>query len=215
LFTNIQAQSLSEKLVAFGFTKFQVSKCDEARNESYYTEEEKNLFLLINLVRQNPRYFGANLDRFCEEFCVEEGNYVPSYSGDVYYAELKNDLLRLKTQPKFSPDINLYKAAKDHAIDAGTNGFTGHVSSNGDKLEDRMAKYKKGNFAWGECCDYGYKYAPNILLHLLVDDGVVSRGHRLAILDSGTYGYKIIGISIQPHISSTWNTVIDFTNPDK
>jgi len=210
--TQLKAQELSGKLVEFGFSESQVSNCDVAREKSYYTEEEKDLFLLINIFRQYPKYFGSNLDRFCEEFCVIEGNHVPSYSGRGYYEELKSYLLSLQSLPMFIPDISLFNSSKDHAIDAGTNGFTGHVSSNGDDVVTRALRYNKKYKYTGECCDYGYQYAPNILMHLLVDKGVASRGHRLAILDNGELGYNIIGISIQPHIIYKWNTVIDFTN---
>jgi hypothetical protein len=210
--THLKAQGLSGKLVEFGFSKSQVSNCDVAREKSYYTEEEKDLFLLINIFRQYPKYLGNNLDRFCKVFCTDEGYYIPSFVGGEYYEELKSYLLSLKSLPMFIPDISLFNSSKDHAIDAGTNGFTGHVSSNGDNVVTRVLKYNKKYNYIGECCDYGYKCAPNILIHLLVDDGVVSRGHRLAILDNGKYGYNIIGISIQPHKVWKWNTVIDFTN---
>ena len=153
--SNVQAQSLSENLITFGFTKSQVSSCDVARNESYYTTQEKDLFMLMNLFRQNPRYFGSNLDRFCEEFCIQERNFAKyaSYDGASYYASLKKDLLSMKPQPLLSPDISLFKSAQDHATDCGQNNFTGHVSSKGESPQERIEKYSKVYTYFGECCD--------------------------------------------------------------
>jgi len=210
--SNVQAQSLSENLITFGFTKSQVSSCDVARNESYYTTQEKDLFMLMNLFRQNPRYFGSNLDRFCEEFCIQERNFAKnaSYDGVSYYASLKKDLLSMKPQPLLSPDISLFKSAQDHATDCGQNNFTGHVSSKGKSPQERIEKYSKVYTYFGECCDYSFEYAPNILLHLLVDDKVPSKGHRYAILNSHDRVYLFAGISIKPHKSYDFNAVIDF-----
>jgi hypothetical protein len=214
-FSTIQAQSLSARLVKFGFNKKQVAKADVARSISYYTEEEKDLFMLINLVRLRPRYFSYHLDRFCKVFCLKEGKMVPSYDGADFYTELKEELLAIKPQAIFNPDLSLHNSARDHAVDCGINGFTGHVSSNGEKVVARVARYNKRYTYVGESCDYGYQYAPNILIHLLVDDEVITRGHRYALLDSGKYDYNLIGLSIQPHKVHRFNAVIDFTNTER
>jgi uncharacterized protein YkwD len=58
-----------------------------------------------------------------------------------------------------------------------------------------------------ECCDYGNDNAVDILLNLLVDDGIPGVGHRLICLSNS---YTKIGISIQPHKVYEVNTVMDF-----
>lgn len=59
----------------------------------------------------------------------------------------------------------------------------GHVGSNGSTFGQRCAKYVKLGAA-GEGIFYGNVQPDTVILELMIDNGVPSRGHRKAILSS-------------------------------
>ena len=92
-------------------------------------------------------------------------------------------------------NYKLFTAAQCWALESGAKGIIGH---------DRL---KCAYGYWAECCDYGSNRAIDIVLSLLIDEGVPDLGHRKIIL----YGaYQDVGISIQPHAKYRNCTVIDF-----
>jgi uncharacterized protein YkwD len=177
--------------------------CNTANNASYLTKEERNLIYIANLARMNPELFEATfLSKYKELNSDEVGGYT---------ASLSKDLLKAKDLDLFYPDSLLYEAAKYHAIDMGKIGRTGHRSSNGWNADERIRKYIAGADVTGECCDYGIDLSTEMILHLLVDKGVSSLGHRKALLDKEE-GYKLLGVSIQPHKKYGISSVFDFTD---
>ena len=95
------------------------------------------------------------------------------------------------------PTKALFESAKCHAHNSGAKGYVGH---------DRQSSTCKSDFN-GECCQYGYEKPTQIVLDLLIDEGVPSLGHRKIILDTA---YTKVGVSIQPHKTYRINTVMDF-----
>lgn len=110
----------------------------------------------------------------------------------------------LDTMPKIKPMKLLYTdsiywaSAKCHALTAGKAGYVGHVRQSD---ECKFPPYL------GECCDYGYNDGLNIVMHLLIDEGVTSLGHRNLMMSPY---YDSIGVSIQPHMKYGSNAVLDF-----
>ena len=103
-------------------------------------------------------------------------------------------------QPRklLQPDSLCFESARGHAIASGETGYTGHVRQN--------TKSQKVCHFNGECCDYGSNDPLDIVVTLLIDQNVVSLGHRRICL-----GYYLrMGDSIQPHKKWTYNAVLDF-----
>ena len=72
-------------------------------------------------------------------------------------------------------------------------------------FEDRL---RKVNFlSTGECISYGEAEARGIVISLLVDDGVPSRGHRKIILDPK---FSAVGISAGKHVVYSAMCTLDF-----
>ncbi|MCZ6692800.1 MAG: CAP domain-containing protein, partial [Bacteroidetes bacterium] len=59
----------------------------------------------------------------------------------------------------------------------------------------------------GENCAYGLYSPLDIVMGLLIDEGVSDLGHRKNILNPD---YKVIGVAIRPHKSYGTNCVQDF-----
>lgn len=88
-------------------------------------------------------------------------------------------------------------AAADHVWDIGQTGTASHSSSDGTSAAQRVARY--GRFeCFGECLWYGSTAADarSMVLDLIVDDGVPSRGHRKGVLDPR---YDTVGVAYGPH----------------
>jgi hypothetical protein len=74
----------------------------------------------------------------------------------------------------------------------------------GHERKTQDSKLKKHYY--GECCDYGHNDALEIVLSLLIDEGIPSLGHRDVCLSN----YVKLGVAIQPHKRYGTNTVLDF-----
>jgi uncharacterized protein YkwD len=84
-------------------------------------------------------------------------------------------------------------AAKDHALDLAVKGTTGHKGSDGSTPNARMDRYGRWESVTGENIIYEVTTAREIVIGLIIDDGVANRGHRRNVFDSN---YRVAGINI-------------------
>ena len=78
----------------------------------------------------------------------------------------------------------LAQACYDHLAESGPAGATGHQGLNGSNSQGRIAKYVDTT-ATGENLAYSdADTGSDVVLQLLVDDGVLNRGHRKNVLSS-------------------------------
>ncbi len=170
------------------------SKCNTADNVAYMSNTEKNIIYIINLIRTNPSLFVKTV---LKKYPAVSGKHY--LADDTYYFQsLINTLNALEPLQLLYPDNNCYSSAKCHAFSSGITGYVGHDRRNKDCKAKRYFN--------GECCDYGNKEPLEIVLSLLIDEGVPSLGHRGIILSN----YSKIGVSVQPHRKYGTNTVLDF-----
>lgn len=170
------------------------SRCNTAANAAYMTTPEKEIIYILNLVRSYPALFAKSvLARY------------PAFSGNnhlvndaYYFKSLMDTLLSLKPLQLLAPDNTCFTSAKCHATQSGLTGYVGHVR----KTQDCISK----KYYYGECCDYGRTDPLDIVMSLLIDEGIPSLGHRIVCLSN----YTKIGVSIQPHTKYGTNAVLDF-----
>jgi len=170
------------------------SKCNTAANATYLSSDEKEIIYILNLIRTNPVLFRNTV---LKKYPAASGK---GYLADdkFYYQSLMNTLAKMQPVNLLIPDKACFESAKSHAISSGINGYVGHKRINADS-----EKKKTYN---GECCDYGNSDPLEIVLSLLIDEGVPSLGHRNLMLSN----YNKVGVSIKPHKKYGTNTVIDF-----
>ena len=77
----------------------------------------------------------------------------------------------------------MVQCSRDHVLDTGPRGITGHTGTDGSGPADRCKKYVKLEGSSGENIDYGEKDAQDVIISLMVDDGVPNRGHRTNIFN--------------------------------
>eukprot|EP00746_Dinoflagellata_sp_MGD_P082059 gnl/MRDRNA2_/MRDRNA2_32590_c0_seq1.p1 gnl/MRDRNA2_/MRDRNA2_32590_c0~~gnl/MRDRNA2_/MRDRNA2_32590_c0_seq1.p1 ORF type:complete len:411 (-),score=71.56 gnl/MRDRNA2_/MRDRNA2_32590_c0_seq1:22-1254(-) len=91
-------------------------------------------------------------------------------------------------------------AAEDHLVDLGSSGAIGHKGWDGTDAADRQIRYGQWTGTSGENLWFGRMGSParQIIQDLIVDDGVPSRGHRLACFNDR---YRVAGIRFGPHLT--------------
>ncbi|MEI7472038.1 MAG: CAP domain-containing protein [Chitinophagaceae bacterium] len=168
--------------------------CNTAKDIKYMTAKEKEVIYILNLIRSNPSLFAKTV----LAAYPEKGNQ-PWLSALDNYKTLVDTLLVLPPLNLLKPDYRCYQSAYCHAQSCSKKGLMGH--------DRKTAECEKKTYFNGECIDYGFQDPLDILLHLMIDEGVPSLGHRLICISS----YNGIGVSIQNHKSYTYSTVLDFT----
>jgi len=106
---------------------------------------------------------------------------------------------------KFSSGLAL--AALDHVQDSGPTGLVSHEGSDGSSSGARVRRYGQVVKGSGECISYGFYEARQIVMALIIDDGVASRGHRHIIFNGD---FHLAGMATGPHKTFKHMCVIDF-----
>lgn len=111
--------------------------------------------------------------------------------------------------PRVADSPLLVRAAAGHAADQSATGAVGHDGSDGSGPGDRMRREGRWS-ATGEAIAYGPDRAEDVVLQLIVDDGVPDRGHRRILFNPA---YTLVGAACAPH--PQWRTVcvLDFARP--
>ncbi len=165
-----------------------------AKKTHYLNREEKEVYFLTNLARANGKlFFETILKKYVEEKEIKTNRYLRS---------LYTDLANVSRLPMLEPARDLFETAKEHAI---KSGHTGHVGHKGFSKRTRglLGKY----LAIGENCDYGNRNALDIVMSLLIDDGIPDMGHRDNMLNKE---FNTMGVAIRPHKTYRYNCVMNF-----
>src|SRR5947207_6789623 len=141
----------------------------------------------MNLARQNPALYAT----FVQELRSRMSGNVLVLPGHTKVrtkegAAALDDAIRFlkSAQPlpplAFSPGMS--RAAADHCADQAGGGF-GHEGRDRSHAGQRIARY--GNFTggWAENISYGKASARDVVLALIIDDGLPARKHRKNIFN--------------------------------
>jgi uncharacterized protein YkwD len=181
----------------------------------YLNETENQVIVEHNKVRTNParyaqEYIAPLLARFSIEDptirVTDDGRNLMTEEGAKAVKECIAELKKAKPAPPLKPSKGMSKAANDHNLDQGPSGRTGHQGFDNSDPYKRMDRYGKWESIAGENISYGESSAREIVVQLLVDDGVVSRGHRKNIMDSK---FLVVGVAIGTHKFYNWMCTMD------
>jgi uncharacterized protein YkwD len=103
-----------------------------------------------------------------------------------------------------SPGIS--RAAADHCAEQ-IDGQLGHDGSDQSSPGDRISRYGSWSATWGENISYAQRTARGVVISLIVDDGVRSRGHRKNIFNPK---FNYAGAGFGPHARYRTVCTIDF-----
>ncbi len=184
-----------------------------ASKAEYLTELEKDLIVEINMLRSDPSRYAkehiAPLAKYYEKRILHYPGDQPLITREGVSAlnECVRELRRQKPLPLVYPAYGLSLAARDHVKDQSKSGETGHTGGDKSGMRDRIERYGKWETRIAENIAYGAKTARQIVVYLLIDDGVPGRGHRKNFL---TPEFKTIGVSIGLHPQYKIMSVMDF-----
>jgi uncharacterized protein YkwD len=154
----------------------------------------------MNLARQNPALYATFLKELRSRMSgnvlvLPGGTRVRTKEGTAALDEAIRFLQ--SAQPlaalTFSPGMS--RAAADHCADQANGGF-GHEGRDRSHAGQRIARY--GNFTggWAENISYGKASARDVVLALIIDDGLPARKHRKNIFNPN---YNFAGAAFGPH----------------
>jgi uncharacterized protein YkwD len=198
--------------LALVFTPFlgwaQFSNIDKP---DYLSPLEKAVVNEINLARTSPKEYLSLLEQFRKYY---DGNLlklpgeIPVNTREGWKAV--NEAVRfLRSQKPLSPlssSKGMSLAAKDHAKDQSSSGSFQHKGNNGSQPWDRVNRYGTWQKTIGENISYGSDKARNIVIGLMIDDGVPGRGHRKNIFNPD---FHVIGVAFGHH--ATYRTICVIT----
>lgn len=193
------------------------AELNTAKDTPYLNDLEREVIHELNKVRSNPK-------RYSEEYIEElltafKGNLyiypgqdpVKSKEGIKPLMECIQVLRNTVPLPILSPAEGLAKASRILVNDQQFGGI-GHITRNGSTPQKRIEKYGEWNINSGEDIAYGSFEARQIVIALLIDDGVPDRAHRKNILNKR---YKYAGVSYGKHPSYNSMCVIDYAGEYK
>ncbi len=173
---------------------------------------EKALLEEINFARTNPKQYANILKNMLQYFdgkLYKEPGEITLITNEGAAAVNEAINFLMNTQPIQALELSegLSKACRDHVLDQGPKGAFGHDGSDGSTPWDRIAKYGKANGYMAENISYGAKTARKVIVQLIVDDGVASRGHRTNIFNKNL---NFVGFAYGFHSKYQIMTVMDF-----
>ena len=167
----------------------------------------------INIFRSDPSGYMVHLETHLKTF-EDEMTYVQSDGRRVRTNEGKRGvqecIVALRDKPPMplvAASALLEMAAIDHAKDQAVNNTTGHVGTDGSTMATRIEKYCKWQVTIGENCDYGNSDPRNIIIALLIDDGVENKGHRENLCNEL---FLFVGAAKGSHSTYKFNCVQDY-----
>ena len=164
--------------------------------DSTPTDVEKEILAEMNFARTKPaEYVEQRLQPL-----VGKSKNKESYEAAL--AEVIDEMSRMKALAAYTWTDDLHKCAMEWVVISGPSGYVGHD----ENLGARFNKYHKW-ISIGENCSYGLSDAKSIVIQLLIDDGVSTRGHRKNILAAS---FTHAGAAIGNHKKYKTMCCIDF-----
>jgi len=194
------------------------AELNTAKDATYMSELERNVILELNKVRSNPARFAEEYmeelqTAFSEKLFIYPGqDPVKTQEGFRPLLECLEILKKTAPMPILSPAAGLTKAARDLVVDQGTHGGIGHITRNGSTPVKRIEKYGEWDICSAEDITYGSFEARQIVIFLLIDDGVPDRSHRKNILNPC---FRFAGVSFGKHPSYQTICVMDYAGDYK
>jgi len=177
------------------------------------TEIERQVIIEINMARTAPAEYASRflvpLRSFYRRTLLQYPGEIGilTQEGVLALDECISALQAAKPVSPLSPAKGLALAARAQVKDQATTGAIGHMGSDNSTPIDRIGRYGKWNITAGENIDYGNGDPRRIVISLLIDDGVPSRGHRMNLLDAR---FKFVGVSVGAHSVYRHMCVMDF-----
>lgn len=156
------------------------------REEAEYSSIDKKIFDYINQVRTQPRSFIRALEDRINNFEKETNNYIMgpntklvTYEGIKAVEEAIEFLEKLEPLNKLFWKNKLKNICEEHVNEVGGDGLYGHKMKDGNQPTDLAVKRLENEISsTAVSISFGKDKALEVILGLIIDDGVETRGNR-------------------------------------
>ncbi len=185
---------------------------DSARLIEYMSNIEKDVVFEMNKARSDPKryaeeYIKPRLLNFSGKYYAESGSArLLTVEGVTAVQVCISAMSKQQSAPPLLPERGMYLGAADHVRDQA-DGAVGHYGSDRSDPSKRISRYGQWQTTWGENISYGRSTGREIVIGLLIDDGVPNRGHYENIMN-GAFG--VVGVAVGSHKNYGQVCVIDF-----
>lgn len=165
-------------------------------------KQQQEMLAELNLARTQPiSYARIVADKFADlgadGLYRNSGKLYKIQEGRAVVEETLAFLKQVKPARPLSLSRCLSLSALGHVQDQSKTGAVGHQGKDGSQATDRAQKFLAGALPYcGENISYGPQEVRDIVIQLLIDDGVSGRGHRRNVFDPR---YQTIGLASGVH----------------
>ena len=168
------------------------STCNPAADAKYLTAQEREVIWILNLMRTDPQLFNQTV---VSAYAAEHPER--KLGNSSYYKSLQRQLATQAPLPLLQADNTLHPGAVCLAEEQERTGAMGHQRT--------AASCKQMRKAQGECCTYGSMTPLEIVMDLLIDEGIEDLGHRKLLL----MPFNGISVAMRPHKTYRLSCVIE------
>lgn len=205
--------TITNKVFAQSNEKAWPVELQTAKTTSYLDELERDVIYELNKVRSNPKHYAEDyLEELTGAFSGKLYTYpgqetLKSQEGVAPLLECIKVLKSTEPMSVLQPAKGLTLATEDLLKDQQKNGGIGHITRNGQTPQRRIENYGEWDICSAEDITYGSFEARQIVIALLIDDGVPDRSHRKNILNPC---FRLAGVAFGKHPSYQTMCVIDY-----
>ena len=165
----------------------------------------------MNIARQNPALYASYIEDLRSHFdgrslVLPGGTRVRSKEGTRALDEAIRFLRHSRPESPLILSTGMCRAAADHCADQ-TSGRMGHGGSDRSTPGSRISRYGEWGGGWAENIAYGKTNARDIIMALIIDDGLPARKHRKNIFNPK---FNVAGAAFGPHARYRTVCSIDF-----
>jgi uncharacterized protein YkwD len=154
----------------------------------------------MNLARQNPALYATFLQDLRNQMSsnvlvLPNGTRLRTKEGTAAIDEAIRFLQSASALSPLAMSPGMSRSAADHCADQSNGGF-GHAGRDGSNAGQRVARYGSIIGGWAENISYGKSSARDVVLALIIDDGLPARKHRKNIFNPT---YTVAGAAFGRH----------------
>ena len=203
-----------EKRTTTNFVKRVREEGQEEQEKINFNLIQTSLYKELNKLRQDPKSYIPLIQE--QMNTIKKNNILKKKDSDLQIQTLEGKaayedaILFLEDQKPVEPltkEIRLSYAAQDLVKDIGGRGVVSHQDKEGNFVSERIEKYCEWDYCANEVIEVSSKNPQDILISLLVDDGVRNRPDRRALFQ---HIYNYVGIACGAHTEYEIVTVLVF-----